>query len=666
MKIKSIATPIIALSLSATAILLIYKHTLLFQTWFIRLTPLTETKYSGLSTAKLTQLDGITIYYSPLNSKNRSPLQLSKLQRGWQWKNGNTIDRADNQMIAHILTSLYKTKILDSFSLDQITAENSEFSQAETLNLYGINAQSIEIQLALKKPHILQHFTLGSLAPWSGKKVEDSSIKTFYIWSHLDEKIYLLQAPRLDFIKQNISTLRDSSPFFFKNDELKKIEFSSTKENWQLEKTNTDWKASKPYISDINPQALKQLITGISQLKIIEFYPSLTNADYASLATNDFYSLTLGYKTNKQTISESLKLIPVKNPNNNIPYWVAQHSQRAGYFKLKSIGTTEEPGVLNLSLSLKNLQSKLLTQLPPKNITDIQLTYANGHTQKLSQPKPNNWQLTLNSSTDQPLIEKPHPNKLKPFLTSLLAEPTLAIVSEQEFISLAKYGLDKPSLTLNIQTTDNKQRTLKINQAPHSEKTDNNQPKFYAKWEHLNTIFEISEQVYFDLFIPSYQWRSSKLWEFSPLDVKKIIIKKQQAKHLILDYNAFQSQWRAYIGNKDLSTHLLQKETEKLLNRLLNLQSFSWLPRSHQASALALQNPSIKFNIILRDQENPDREDILTLILAPSQANQYNFFYAKITGLNKPNFILKGETVKALMLSLFENTFNAPTPNTDE
>ena len=301
-----------------------------------------------------------------------------------------------------------------------------------------------------------------------------------------------MRGPKLDFLKQSPSILRDKSPFFFKKEELTQIEFSSPKESWKLEKTLTSWKSRKPYISHIDSIAIEQLITDISKLKITNFYPSLDNTNYASLAKNDFYTLSLSYDYNNQKNSETLKIIPVKDQNNNVPYWIIQHSQRPGYFQMKSIGSADEPGILNLSLSLADLRSKLLTQIPVADITNIEMSYTNGFTQTLSQSNNNNWLLRTaipekQGSIEKYSTEKPHENKLEPFLKSLLHEPVLNILSEQTELDLAVYGLNNPSLTIKIKEAES-QHTLSLSQVSKLDADSASTYNYYAKWDHLNTI----------------------------------------------------------------------------------------------------------------------------------------------------------------------------------
>ncbi len=654
MKTKSL---IIILALAFSSLFFVYNYSLFFQTWFIKLAPIPEAKPIGLSINQLNDLKEISLSYNSLNNDDKTSVKLQKLNRGWQWQTDLVIDRADNQLIAKILASFHNIEIIDSFSLRELQAKNTQASQAEILNLYGINAQSIELKLQLNENHILQQFILGADSPWIGDIAPNSNIKTFYIWSPIKQKIYLMRAPSVDFLKQGPTILRDKSPFFFKNDELLKIEFSSSKENWKLEKNVSAWQARKPYICDIDPLAINQLINDISKLKITDFHPSLVNTNYASLNTSDFYTLTLTYQVNQQQQLESLTLIPVKDPNNNTSHWLAKHSQRSGYFQIKSIGSSDEPGILNLSFNLADLRSKRLLQIPAEEIQSINMIYPNGFKQVLSQPRPNNWQLTIPYSNEETLIEKPHENKLEPFLKGLLDNLTLNIVSEQEEQNLADYGLAKPSLTLEIQTKKTLY-TLNIGQIQAAQDNSNAPRAHYAKWNHLNTIFKISEETYYDLVAPPYHWRSSKIWNFSPLSVKGIIREKQGGQAIILNYQSFQNVWTAQINGNDLTTHLIQNDANKLLNNLNNLTCFSWLPRQHQESRNALKNPSIKIDIILQDDEDPKREQFLTLWLAPTQPNQYYFFYGKVIGRGKPSFIIKGESVKNLIMPLFENSFD--------
>ncbi|GEM_PF-3481974 len=660
MNIKSLIPVLIISALVATGVVLTYKNTLFFQTWFIRLAPIPDATPSGLSLDEVNRLSSISLYYNPLNNNERTLIQLQKLERGWQWQNNEVIDRADNQLVAKVLASFYHIEILDSFALNALQSENVQASKADILNLYGINAQSIEFQLDLPNTHILQQFILGAEAPWIGERKTTEAMITFYIWSPIKEKIYLMRSQNLDFLKQGPTVLRDKSPFFFKTDELAKIEFSSPKENWKIERNQTMWQATKPYICDIDPIAIDKLITDISKLKVTHFFSSLANTNYASLAKNDFYTLTLAYNLSLKPNLETLTLTPVKDQNNNTAYWIAKHSQRPGYFQMKSIGSTDEPGILNLSLNLANLRSKLLTQMPVTSIQNIGMVYPDGFTQILSQPQPDNWQLTLPGSQAGIIREKPHENKIEPFLKALLETPALSILSEQEDPSLDNYGLTQASLTLQIKTQE-KAYTLNISKIIQASSSDDAEPAsttYYAKWDHLNTIFKISEEAYYHLVVPTYQWRSSKIWDFSPLAVKGLIRKKQNNNAIVLGYEAFENTWTAQVNNQNLSIHLIQDEANQLLTNLNNLSSFSWLPKDHQGAQQALQTPSIAFDIILKDEENPEREQFLTLWLAPTQPDQYYFFYGKVIGQGKPSFIIKGETVTNLIKPLFENSFN--------
>ena len=149
-------------------------------------------------------------------------------------------------------------------------------------------------------------------------------------------------------------------------------------------------------------------------------------------------------------------------------------------------------------------------------------------------------------------------------------------------------------------------------------------------------------------------WRHSRLWSLSRVDLTSLVRTEEGSPPLELTYDDLHEKWTARREGNDLTADLDPLRANFVLVALENLQVARWLAPGDEAAATALAKPLLTFTITERTvddfgDESGKKQQSLTLAPEPSSG----VIYGKISSDPSP-FILDPESFLKLGIPLLD------------
>jgi len=171
-------------------------------------------------------------------------------------------------------------------------------------------------------------------------------------------------------------------------------------------------------------------------------------------------------------------------------------------------------------------------------------------------------------------------------------------------------------------------------------------------------VIEIKNDSIAKMELQPFRWRTSRLWNINRFDIKGLIIKRQDAPTLELEYNFYTQIWRATSEGKDVTALLNPHKAEKLLKKLSDIQVHHWLGLVSDSAAHRLQSPTLEISVLIEEiDEDGERLGLVPHVLKLSQIvpDVPNQLYYGSTSLDPNYFLVDVATVGRLAVKLLEN-----------
>ncbi len=293
----------------------------------------------------------------------------------------------------------------------------------------------------------------------------------------------------------------ESKPAFaFKKEDVASISITRSGQTVTVEETDGKWTINQPLPAQANQSAVDSLVSSLTSAKI-ERSLSPTAEEIKSFGLEE-PSVTVEIKL-KSGESQTLKL------------GAKDFSGLSAYAQIgdsKDVAIVPAAVLTNSDKSLNDLRDKAILGASQFDIKAISLTNEHG-------------QISLAKDGGDWALKKPFEAGVETTeMSSFLSEITSG--EAEEFVSesaddLAKYGLDKPAVTLTAQLNDGSEKTIVA-----GVKDDNH----YAKASTRAQVFKISSSFYDKLNIKPSELRNKELFKLDKDNLSKIEIKNPNLK----------------------------------------------------------------------------------------------------------------------------------------
>ena len=293
----------------------------------------------------------------------------------------------------------------------------------------------------------------------------------------------------------------ESKPAFaFTREDIASISITRSGQTVTLEDTDGKWTINQPLTAQANQSTVDSLVSSLTSAKI-ERSLSATPDEIKSFGLEE-PAVTLEIKL-KSGETRSLKL---------------GAKDFSGLSAYAQIGESSEVALVpssvltNADKSLDDLRDKAIFGASQFDIKSISVTNENG-------------QISLAKDGGEWVLKKPfeagvESTEMNTFLSELTSAQAEEFVSENAD-DLAKYGLDKPKITLSAQLNDGSEKTIAA-----STKDENH----YAKASTRAQVFKISSSLYDKLNMKPSELRNKEIFKLDQDNLSKIEIKNPNLK----------------------------------------------------------------------------------------------------------------------------------------
>ena len=551
--------------------------------------PVGQRIYTGFSASEVKHLrisDGTT------------SATFSLLENGWQ-ASTPWADRMDPRAAVGIINFTLGLRVED-------------FTQEERINPLkaGLNQNAISIRLENATHEPLAKYKLGRVTPWKAE-VDGSGqpVPTVFVLPRdVNHKhyIYSCTGDITTLFKDGLKFLRDHRPFYFNPVTLRKIRIRSQQGDLTLgrESPQNPWRIVKPLDLPTDPVAMKSLLEGIYELQAVKV------SDRASLtlpATDSAVKTHLIALESFGSLAETLlEIYPPETPEaHDVKATVSDRPNTVFDLPLKP-----EPGLVslaNLPLSVNDLRDPTLTHLNIGSMRGIAIQPATGTEIVISRTPPKPW-MTEIDGTDVEANEE----NLYALLKAITSSRAIGFESDAA-TDFTPWGLNRPFLSLRLLGQDNQGLELRFGM--------DGKGGFFVNRLGTPTVMRVDESLVAAIAVRPYEWRHSRLWSVTGVNLFAIKRKTGAASPLILKYKYLDESWQAECDGKDLSATLNPAWVNFMLKALEELRVSRWLSPTDEAAATALANPSLTFTVF-EDEPNDDEDEpagvaIHKLTLAP-------------------------------------------------
>jgi Domain of unknown function (DUF4340) len=293
----------------------------------------------------------------------------------------------------------------------------------------------------------------------------------------------------------------ESKPAFsFKRDDVSSISITRAGQTVTLEEKDGKWAITQPLTAQANQSTVDSLVSSLTSAKIER-----------TLSPSPEETKSFGLETPAVEVEIKLK-------SGAIEKLALGSKDFTGLSAYAQIGDASEVSLIpasvltNADKSLNDLRDKAVLGASQFDIKSIALTNEHG-------------QISLVKENGEWALKKPFDAGVdETEMNSFLSDVTSA--NAEEFVSepapdLAKYGLDKPKITLTAQLNDGSERTISL-----GEKDDNH----YAKTSNRADILKVAATLFDKLNVKPAELRSKEIFKLDRDNLSKIEIKNPNLK----------------------------------------------------------------------------------------------------------------------------------------
>jgi hypothetical protein len=293
----------------------------------------------------------------------------------------------------------------------------------------------------------------------------------------------------------------ESKPAFaFKREDIASISITRTGQTVVVEDADGKWAIAQPLTAQANQSAVDSLVNSLTSAKIER-----------SLSPSADEIKSFGLEEPSVTVEIKLK----SGDTQTIKLGSKDFSGLSAYAR---IGDSNDVALVPASVltdadkSLDDLRDKAIFGASQFDIKSISLT--NEHGQMSLVKEGGEWELK------KPFEAGVETTEMNTLLSEVTSAQALEFVSETAD-DLAKYGLDKPKITLTAQLNDGSERSISA-----AEKDEN----YYAKASARSQIFKISSSLYDKLNTKASELRNKEMFKLDKENLSKIEIKNPNLK----------------------------------------------------------------------------------------------------------------------------------------
>lgn len=559
-------------------------------------------------------------------------------------------DRADVRMIGTLLHFTSMMKVRDVVS-----------SKGTKLNEYGLKDGRIRVQILGDNDKNLCDYLIGRTTAWSLKKdAQEGHTPTLFIQlgsKRQKENIYVCSENSASNIHQLFANefllFRDHHPFYFNPKSLKTISLQYKGNEVLLSKENplSSWKIIKPLELPVDSKAFEALLKRMLNLRATKIADRVSvtlptggngTSQQQEISIQDFNSET----------QANLKIYPPQKKED--PEVLATVSDRPdSIFFLPLIESASSTGQLTLNhllLGVNDLRSKTLCSIRRGEIRTIVIKPENMSSLLLERKKHTPWRIF-------------HSNKWKQANEASMANLLSALTEDkiQKFVTdsatdLTPYGLNKPFLHIGFASSKGEKLRLAFGKK-YGKK------EIYAHLAGSPNVWQINTETLSKINTYPWQWQSADLLSLPKIDIRSINISRRGKKILKLDYNFFSDEWKAILGNDEMTHKLNPYRANNLIKIIQSLQTTKWLGPFHPHAKESLKKPDTLIHIKISSSDSQNGEEkIVTKTLSISHTKGSLICFGKLStepasfSQEKENsyFLLNPETVSKLYINLFE------------
>lgn len=554
--------------------------------------------------------------------------------RGWfatsPWE-----DRMDPRAALAILTFANTTSAVDLIPRDQLDPATA-----------GLNGGNTEITYTDATGKILARFRLGRRTPWLDLTEGENpqTIPTTYLLplergrkSH----VYASTGDLTPLFKDGFRHMRDRRPFYFNPLSLQKIRIRTAEGELTLGRADltAPWRITKPLDLPTDRDAVKALLERLFELQ------ATTLANRAEVTppsqTDSSRSSQIALTRFGEETETVLDILPAETPEARET--LATVSDRPGV--VFSLPLKSEPDIVSipdLPLTVNDLRDPTLTNLNVTSIRGIAIETATTPPILISRESPTRWTATI-GKYKQPANER----RLIDLLVAVIETRALSFETDAAPQDLSPWGLDRPILTLTFLAENN--QTLAISFGL------DNRGGLFAKRKSSPTVMRIDNSFLEKIAVNAHDWRHSRLWSLSKVDLTSLVRTEEGSPPLELTYDDRIEKWKARREGNDVTSDLDTARANFVLAALENLQVTRWLAPADEAAAVVLAKPALTFAITEKtvdDFGDDVGKKMETLTLATESSS--GLIYGKISSDPSP-FILDPESFLKLSIPLLDD-----------
>jgi hypothetical protein len=554
-----------------------------------------------------------------------------KAANGWQvlqpWQ-----DRMDPRAAVGIINFTLGMRVEDVAPTGEIPLQEA-----------GLAEEAIHIRLEGADGRPLAKYRLGRRTPWQSTDPESGEpVPTLFVqpWDkNRKGHVFACTGDILPLFKNNLKFLRDHHPFYFHPATLRSIRIRSSEGELTLGRdTPKDaWHIVKPLDLRTDPAAIKALIEGLHNLQAVSLNEAaLTPSASAAAAGTKLIALSL-FGSDAETV---LEIHPPETPAARDVS--ATVSDRPGtVFRLPLKPEPDLVSLADLPLAVNDLRDATLTNLNIASLQAVAIQPSTGSEIFITREGPKLWTTMIDGRNRQA-------NEVRLFelLKAMTTERVLGFESDAA-TDFAPWGLTRPFLKVSFIGQDSRTLTLHFGMDKHG--------TIFVNRAGTSSVMRVDKSLLSAIAIHPYEWRSSRLWSLSRVDLVGIERSTPQQPLLALRYDFIDETWQGSLADTNVSDEINPTSAKLLLGALESLEITRWLSPTDAEAQAALAKPVLTL-VVAEKKVNELGETVgiekRELKFAPLPgASSPQFYYGRLTSDTHP-FLLDRATFDKLAVDV--------------
>lgn len=556
-------------------------------------------------------------------------------------------------------------KAIEKLILFAINAEVQDSLRAGKKNLrkLGFDKDNIHVTFSNSLNEVIADFDIGKSSAWR-KKIEGKEeilLPTVYLrQSGRDENdsIYLTTDTSGDIrslFEDQAKAFRDHRPFALNIGTLKEARISRSKTEIVLSHQHpaAPWKLVKPLELDTDRNSVMEFLANLSKLEAIKLH----ELDSVSLPESEEGKLQVSISTFADEENEATLTVYPASDGAGSCY--ATVSNRNVVFELPLIASAKTSNyITQLPKSVNELRSRSMMKWTKADRADLRSVIIRT-AEPLAEPvivsripgEP--YQLITPNNTKTEIDEAVFGELLK----ELASTPVKNFASDAA-TDFSPYGIDKPMVILDFISFESPPKQLRIGKTSKIDENKEAVDTFFANMRGTPIVWEISSDLVASIPTRYWAWQPKEIWNLPVIDIIQFTAQQKGKDKISVDYDYLSDDFKATVGDQDLTNRLLPQRAKFFLNENHLLTAQKRLSPNSTVASEALKDPAFTATITVQefdDQGLPSTQTVHTLELAKSSKTGNSAFYYAQSSSQPGYFILSIPSVRKLAaLDLFD------------